>query len=281
MQGRSTYSRLIKADPTFDQLLSKNTIKKAVLRDRSTKKPWSPAKTKQVNKMAQKATQQASPIHPMRLGYFPPVYSSSVYYPVQIWNCTTMNPWHMYSPFVYPDSGAPQLYSFWSIDQMVMAEEDTIRNDLYTLVLYWTISILKSRWLTSCLVHILLVRQPSPKGRRHMLETKNCLADGSTLRPDGPTLRPDGPTLRPNGPRSGRSAVVAPTVRACVESVRVPSFSRDLLPKTAELTRKTVWSGSRPLPLYRWRATTDWTPNNRSNQVYFSFLPYALGVALI
>jgi hypothetical protein len=73
-----------------------------------------------------------------------------------------------------------------------------------------------------------------------MLETKNCLADGSTLRPDGPTLRPDGPTLRPNGPRSGRSAVVAPTVRACVESVRVPSFSRDLLPKTAELTRKTV-----------------------------------------
>jgi hypothetical protein len=37
-----------------------------------------------------------------------------------------------------------------------------------------------------------------------------------------------------------RSAVVARTVRACAESVRVPSFSWDLLPKTAGLTRKSV-----------------------------------------
>jgi hypothetical protein len=43
----------------------------------------------------------------------------------------------------------------------------------------------------------------------------------------------DGPALRPDGPRSGLSAVVARTVRARAESVRVPSFSRDLLPKTA------------------------------------------------
>jgi hypothetical protein len=43
-----------------------------------------------------------------------------------------------------------------------------------------------------------------------------------------------------DGPRSGRSAVVARTVRACVETVRVPSFSRDLLPKTVGLTRETV-----------------------------------------
>jgi hypothetical protein len=56
----------------------------------------------------------------------------------------------------------------------------------------------------------------------------------------------DGPALRPDGPRSGQSAVVARTVRACAESVRVPSFSRDLLPKTAGLTRKTVGSRSRP-----------------------------------
>jgi hypothetical protein len=39
------------------------------------------------------------------------------------------------------------------------------------------------------------------------------------------------------------------TVRACAESVRVPSFSRDLLPKTAGLTRNSVGRGSRP-PLY-------------------------------
>jgi hypothetical protein len=103
-QRQSIYGRLIKADPTFDQLLSKNTSKKTVLRDRSTKK--------RVNKTARKATQQASPIHPMRPGYFPSVYSSSVHYPIQIWNGTTMNPWYMYSPFVYPDWGAPPLYLF-------------------------------------------------------------------------------------------------------------------------------------------------------------------------
>jgi hypothetical protein len=39
---------------------------------------------------------------------------------------------------------------------------------------------------------------------------------------------------------SGLSAVVARTVRACAESVRVPSFSRDWLPKTTGLTQKSV-----------------------------------------
>jgi hypothetical protein len=55
----------------------------------------------------------------------------------------------------------------------------------------------------------------------------------------------DGPAPRPDGPRwwRGRSA------RA--ESVRVPSFSRDLLPKIAGLNRETVGNGSRPPPLYR------------------------------
>jgi hypothetical protein len=49
----------------------------------------------------------------------------------------------------------------------------------------------------------------------------------------------------------GRSTVVARTVRACVESVRFPSFSRDSLAKTAGLARETTCSGSRPPPLYR------------------------------
>jgi hypothetical protein len=84
---------------------------------------------------------------------------------------------------------------------------------------------------------MLLVRQTAPKGRGHMLEAKKSLADG--------------PALRPDGPRSELSAVVARTVRARAESVRVPSFSRDLLPKTAGLTRETVGNGSRPPPLYR------------------------------
>jgi hypothetical protein len=66
---------------------------------------------------------------------------------------------------------------------------------------------------------MLLVHQPSPKGRGHMFNAKKSSADGL---------------------RSGQSAVVARTVRACAESVRVPSFSRVLLPKTAGLTRKSV-----------------------------------------
>jgi hypothetical protein len=45
-QEQSTHGRLVKADPTFDQLLSKYASKKVVLGDRPTKKPRSPAKTK-------------------------------------------------------------------------------------------------------------------------------------------------------------------------------------------------------------------------------------------
>jgi hypothetical protein len=68
---------------------------------------------------------------------------------------------------------------------------------------------------------------------------------------------------------------------ARAQSVRVPSFSRDLLPKTAGLTRETVGNGSRP-PLYIDEGLRPIeTPNNRSNQVYYSFLPYALGVVLV
>ena len=59
-----------------------------------------------------------------------------------------------------------------------------------------------------------------------MLSSKKSSADGSAPRPDGPW--------------SGLSAVVARTVRTHAESVRVPSFSRDLLPKTTGLTRETV-----------------------------------------
>jgi hypothetical protein len=103
-QGQShhdAHGRLVKVGPTFDQLLDIYAGKKGILRDRPTKKPRSPAKTKWSNKTARKATQQASPIHPMMPGYFPPVYSSLIYCPVQIWDGTTMNPWYMHSHFVY------------------------------------------------------------------------------------------------------------------------------------------------------------------------------------
>jgi hypothetical protein len=42
----------------------------------------------------------------------------------------------------------------------------------------------------------------------------------------------------------GRFAVVARTVRACAESVRVPSFSQDLLAKTAGLAWETTCSAT-------------------------------------
>jgi hypothetical protein len=49
MQGQctcNTHGRLVKDVPTFDYLLSQYASKKVVLRDRSTKKPWSNAETK-------------------------------------------------------------------------------------------------------------------------------------------------------------------------------------------------------------------------------------------
>jgi hypothetical protein len=68
---------------------------------------------------------------------------------------------------------------------------------------------------------MLLVHQPSPKGRGAYVEHQK---------------EPRGRS----GPEAGRSAVVAWTVRACAESVRVPSFLQDLLPKTTGLTRETI-----------------------------------------
>jgi hypothetical protein len=84
---------------------------------------------------------------------------------------------------------------------------------------------------------MLLIHQPPPKGRGHMLSTESDRADGPALRPDGPQFE--------------RSVVVARTVRACAELVRVPSFLRDLLAKAAGLTRQTTCNGSRPPLLYR------------------------------
>jgi hypothetical protein len=56
-------------------------------------------------------------------------------------------------------------------------------------------------------------------------------------------------SYKPDGPRSRRSAVVARTVRACAESVRILSILRVLLVKSAGLTRETTFNGSTP-PLY-------------------------------
>jgi hypothetical protein len=61
----------------------------------------------------------------------------------------------------------------------------------------------------------------------------------------------DCPGMRPDGPWSGQSAVVAQSVRACIELVKVPVFLRDLLAKPVGLTREPTCNESRPPPLYR------------------------------
>jgi hypothetical protein len=114
-QGQSQYDaqgRPIKVGPTFNQLLAKYVGKKVVLRDRPTKKLWSPTKTKRPRITVRKTMQQASPVHLVIPGCVPPTYSLSMNCAVQIWNGMTMNPWYMRTPFVYSGLGAPPFYSF-------------------------------------------------------------------------------------------------------------------------------------------------------------------------
>jgi hypothetical protein len=59
----------------------------------------------------------------------------------------------------------------------------------------------------------------------------------------------DGPVLRLDGARSGWSAPVGRTVRACTEQFMVPSFVLRLLARFAKITRKLVRKGSSPPPL--------------------------------
>jgi hypothetical protein len=59
----------------------------------------------------------------------------------------------------------------------------------------------------------------------------------------------DSPALRPDGPRSGRSAPVGRTVRACAEQIRVLSFVLRLLAIFAGLARNQLCKGSSPPPL--------------------------------
>jgi hypothetical protein len=81
-------------------------------------------------------------------------------------------------------------------------------------------------------VHMLLVRQPSSKGRGHMLSTKIVLANG--------------PALRSEDSQSRLSVVATQTICVCIESVRVLDFLRSSLAKPAG---EPTCNGSRP-PLY-------------------------------
>jgi hypothetical protein len=63
-QGQSqhnTHGRLVKADPTSDQLLAKYAGNNAVLRDRPIKEPWSLAETKRSNKLKRPERRRKKP----------------------------------------------------------------------------------------------------------------------------------------------------------------------------------------------------------------------------
>jgi hypothetical protein len=189
----------------------------------ANKKPRSPAKTKRLNKKARKATQQASLIDLVMPEYFPPAYSSSIYCPVQMWNGTTMSMWYMHSPFAYSGWGTPPFYTFCSIWLNGHCRERCnlkrpwyiralLKDHSIGLKIWWLVSrlvlISGTRWLVRSLifwrvlaVYMLLIRQPPPKGRDHMLNTK---MGNRTVRP-----------YRSNCPRSERFIVVARTVCTC------------------------------------------------------------------
>jgi hypothetical protein len=162
---------------------------------------------KRSNKMALKATQQASPIHPVMLGCFPPTYPSLIYCPIQIWDGTTMNPWYMHSPFVYLGWGHLHSISFdplikWSWPRKMQSE---------TTFMHWGSIEWSPYWIEKQVTCIRLSSyafgsSTSTKRQGHMLSARNDRADG--------------PALRSNGPRSGSFAMVAQTVPRAQNQLR-------------------------------------------------------------
>jgi hypothetical protein len=144
----------------------------------------SPTKTKRPSKTTRKTTQQASPVHPVMPGCFPPPthHRCIVLFKYGMVRCWTHGTCVL--PLSIQAGGHLHSNPFWSIDEMITVEKDAVLNDIYALGLYWMIAILdrKSRWLALGLVHMLLVRQPPPKGRGHMLSTRNDRADGPRVR---------------------------------------------------------------------------------------------------
>jgi hypothetical protein len=117
---------------------------------------------------------------------------------------------------------------------------------------YFTVEFVsEQRWL---FVHVHIIVW-SHHRKKSMLDLK--VTRGNHLKHDGRGLNaplwticwaPKCPAER-SGPESGLSVVTSRTVHACAKSVRVPDFLRDLLAKSAGLTRGLTCNGSRP-PLF-------------------------------
>jgi hypothetical protein len=84
-----------------------------------------------------------------------------------------------------------------------------------------------------------------PSALEVVVTESSVLKDGASVCPVLSTILSlaDGLALRPDGPRSGQSAPVGRTVRACAEQFRVPSFVLCLLARFAELARNMLIRG--------------------------------------
>jgi hypothetical protein len=139
-----TSCRLAKVVPTFE---------KDVPCGKPTKQFWSPAKATRLNKMAQKATQQVSFVHPLMTWYFSLTYSSLIYFPIQTWGSAAMSPYYMYHPITYSGLGTIILYLLihWSSSHV-----REICNPKWPLciriLLNNQIVRFKSRWLASGII---------------------------------------------------------------------------------------------------------------------------------
>jgi hypothetical protein len=131
-----------------------------------------------------------------------------------------MNPWYMYSTFVYPDWGHLHSISYDPLIKWLWPRKIQSK----TAFIYW------------CLLDDLHIEKPVT----YIRFSSYAFGLSTFTKRQGAYVGYQKEPCERSSPEAGRSAVVARTVRACAESVRVPNFSRDLLPKTAGLTRKTV-----------------------------------------
>jgi hypothetical protein len=116
---------------------SLNMLARRLFCDRSTEKPWSSAKTNRPGRRRNKHRLFIlwchDTFHPSNLRRY-----------IVLFKCGMVRRWTHGAYIVHLpiQAGAPPFYTFLSFGQMVMAKKDAIRNGLYTLELYWMITLL-------------------------------------------------------------------------------------------------------------------------------------------
>jgi hypothetical protein len=189
-----------------------------------------------------------------------------MHYHIQIWNGTTMNPWYMQLPLPIQAGWHPHSILFdplikWSRPRKMQSK---------TTFMYWGFIEWSPYWIEKLVTCIRL----------------SSYAFGSSIstKRQGAYVEDINWRRGRSSSEAGRSAVVARMVRTCAESVRVPSFLRDLLAKTAGLSRETTCNRSRPPPYIDEGLWTIEPPQSIKSNLFigftFSFFQF-LGVGVI